>query len=127
MSAAAWRSAAGARWKGRGWGERGAGTGLEGDDGGCGIPVAPGEPRRRAARGAGMRWPNVCGGRAQCGVCAVEVTEAEGDLTAPTAREQQMLDRLPVRPRHGGTMRLACQLTACAPVRVTKLGVRKPA
>lgn len=92
---------------------------------GIDIPLGPGEPLMAAARRIGIRWPSVCGGVAQCGVCAVEVTA--GEPAAPALREQQMLARLPVKPRHGGTMRLACQMTANGGIEVTKLGVRKPA
>jgi 2Fe-2S ferredoxin len=78
-----------------------------------------------AAQRLGVRWPNVCGGQAQCGVCIVEVTA--GTSSPPLPREQQMLNRTSVKARFGGTLRLACQLVPEEPLTVSKLGVRKPA
>ncbi|WP_158636624.1 2Fe-2S iron-sulfur cluster-binding protein [Sphingobium baderi] len=94
---------------------------------GVDIPVPAGKALMASAQSVGIRWPNVCGGQAQCGVCAVEVLESDMPLPVPSLREQQMLDRLSVKPRHGGTMRLACQLVVPASARVSKPGVRKPA
>lgn len=79
-----------------------------------------------AAQRAGIRWPNVCGGQAQCGVCAVEIPGETTGVLPPSARERQMLDRLTVKPRSGGTMRLACQLIITEPMELIKPGVRKP-
>ncbi len=85
----------------------------------------PGQSLMAAAQAMGTRWPNVCGGQAQCGVCAVEVLS--GEVSPPHASEAQMLARIPARPRHGGVMRLACQLTGCGgAVTVHKIGVRPP-
>lgn len=92
---------------------------------GLDVPVPPGMPLMKAAQAIGVRWPNVCGGQAQCGVCTVEVTA--GSPPPPSPREQQMLDRLSIRPRFGGTLRLACQLVPEAPLSVSKPGVRRPA
>jgi len=90
------------------------------------IEVPSGLPLMQAAQAVGIRWPNVCKGQAQCGVCAVEVLE--GDLTScpPNTREAQMLERLTQRPRHGGVMRLACQIMPACDLTVHKLGVRPP-
>ena len=92
----------------------------------CVISVPAGMPLMQAAQAIGIRWPNVCKGQAQCGVCAVEVVD--GDLSAmePRQREAQMLERLTQRPRHGGVMRLACQLQPAGTITVIKLGVRAP-
>ena len=92
----------------------------------CDITVPAGMPLMQAAQAIGIRWPNVCKGQAQCGVCAVEIVD--GDLSAmePRQREVQMLERLSQRPRHGGVMRLACQLQPAGPITVIKLGVRAP-
>lgn len=83
-----------------------------------------------AAQQAGIRWPNVCGGEAQCGVCVVEVVEGASTLPPPALRESQMLGRIVARPRHAGVLRLACQMKCAGAVRVIKPGVRgapKPA
>lgn len=95
-------------------------AGLEFPIGGAGMSLMA------AAHRAGIRWPNVCGGLAQCGVCVVEVVTADEPLPEPSLREQQMLNRAVIRPQAGGTMRLACQLALKAGARLRKPGVRKP-
>ena len=80
-----------------------------------------------AAKTAGIRWPSLCGGQAQCGVCAVEVLEASAALSDPSLPERQMLARLAAKPRQGGTMRLACQLLPEGELRLLKAGIRAPA
>ena len=92
----------------------------------CEISVPSGMPLMKAALAIGIRWPNVCKGQAQCGVCAVEVVEGYLSAIEPRQRELQMLERLTQRPQHGGVMRLACQLQAAGPITVIKLGVRAP-
>src|SRR4051794_12710143 len=76
---------------------------------GMDLVVPPGMTVMGAAAAAGVRWPSVCGGLAQCAVCAVEVVTSAAPLADPALREQQMLNRLATRPRQNGTMRLACQ------------------
>lgn len=92
-----------------------------------GLAVPAGQPIMRTAQASGLRWPNACNGQAQCGLCAVEVVEGDLGGSPPGVREAQMLGRLAHRPRHGGIMRLACQLAPTAPLTVHKLGVRAPA
>ena len=91
------------------------------------VPVAPGSTLMKAGVRAGLKWPSVCGGQAQCGVCAVEVLESCEPLPPPSLREQQMLDRISTKPRQGGTIRLACQFAPHTTARVFKPGIRKPA
>lgn len=91
------------------------------------LPVPPGSSLMAAGIAAGIRWPSLCGGTAQCGVCAVEVLESAAALAEPSVAERQMLGRLAARPRQGGTMRLACQWCPAAGARVLKPGVRPPA
>lgn len=93
---------------------------------GLDIVVLPSEVLMRAAQVIGIRWPNVCNGQAQCGMCAVEVMNGDMSSFPPSTREQQMLDRLAQRPRFGGIMRLACQLTPNQSLTVQKMGVRPP-
>jgi 2Fe-2S ferredoxin len=95
------------------------------DPAGIAVAVPAGQSLMASAQQAGIRWPNVCGGLAQCGVCLVEVVEGADTLPAPTVREQQMLNRVSARPRHDGVLRLACQLVNPGSVRVVKLGVRR--
>jgi 2Fe-2S ferredoxin len=90
------------------------------------IEVLSGRPLMQAAQAVGIRWPNVCKGQAQCGVCAVEVLDGDLMSCPPSIRETQMLERLTQRPRHGGVMRLACQIMPGCDLTVHKLGVRAP-
>jgi len=94
---------------------------------GIDLAVLPGTSLMAAAKLAGIRWPSLCGGDAQCGVCAVEVLDSAAALPEPSLAERQMLARLAARPRQGGTMRLACQWCPQAAARVLKAGVRNPA
>lgn len=96
------------------------------DPAGVEVAVPAGRSLMAAAQDAGIRWPNVCGGQAQCGVCAVEVMAGDLAGAPPSLREAQMLARLAIRPLHGGILRLACQIAPAAPLTVVKLGVRKP-
>jgi 2Fe-2S ferredoxin len=107
----------------------GAGAGVaivRVDPMGFDVAVPAGTSLMAAAAAAGVRWPSLCGGDAQCGVCAVEVIESGAPLAEPSLAEGQMLARLATRPRHGGTMRLACQWRPSAGARVAKPGVRAP-
>ena len=64
-----------------------------------------------AATRLGFRWPTVCGGQAECGVCVLEVVAAPVPLAPPSAIEQVRLDSLPeIRRYPGRHHRLACQL-----------------
>ncbi len=94
---------------------------------GIDIVTDPGQPLMRAAQAMGIRWPNVCNGQAQCGVCAVEVVLGDLSSCPPTLREQQMLGRLAQKPLMAGAMRLACQLCPKSALTVQRMGVRAPA
>jgi ferredoxin, 2Fe-2S len=83
-----------------------------------------------AAREAGFRWPTICGGNADCGVCFIRVADEDvGALSPITALEKAGLEMvLPRFPQLGpGVLRLACQARPCRPVRVHKLGVKPEA
>lgn len=86
------------------------------------LPVRPGQSLLEAALSRGYLWRSICGGHAQCGACAVEVTE--GALPVSNPLEEDMLARLIVKARHGGTMRLACQLKPDSPLIVINPAVR---
>ena len=77
-----------------------------------------------AARRSGLRWPTVCGGQAECGVCALEVLEAPSTLPPPDSEEATRLETLPEARRNPGrTFRLACRLVVMDGLVVHKRGV----
>jgi 2Fe-2S ferredoxin len=79
-----------------------------------------------AAIGQGYRWPNVCGGKAECGVCHVLVLS--GDPPPPEERETTAI--LAYRGRAAAAdprVRLGCQLRVVADLVVRKVGVRPDA
>ena len=88
------------------------------------LDVHNGETVMGAARRAGYRWPTICGGLADCGVCALEVVESAGPLPTPTTVEGMRLHVLVERRRYPDrTYRLACQLVPTTDVVVRKTGV----
>jgi 2Fe-2S ferredoxin len=77
-----------------------------------------------AARRAGLRWPTVCGGQAECGVCVLEVIDAPDVLAPPAEDEAVRLAGLPEARRHPERVfRLACRLLAVDGLVVRKRGV----
>jgi 2Fe-2S ferredoxin len=92
------------------------------------LDVAPGETVMGAAVRSGYRWPTVCGGLAECGVCVLRVVSGPG-LPAPQDVEAARLASVPERRVDpGAEWRLACQLRVPAPgVVVHKRGVRRGA
>ncbi len=92
------------------------------DPGGVEVKVQPGESLMGAAQRSGMRWPNVCGGEAMCGICFVRVLEG-AEYAPPIGPPEQ------TRLNHTGrskdpSARLACQLRVGGPMTVFKRGVR---
>jgi 2Fe-2S ferredoxin len=90
------------------------------------FPAADGEALMHAAQRAGIKWPTVCGGNAQCGVCYVELLDRENATPPPLLNEEQMLARLTVKPVRGGQLRLACQLRVQGDLRVYRTMIRVP-
>jgi 2Fe-2S ferredoxin len=80
-----------------------------------------------AAQAAGLRWPTVCGGRAECTTCYVKVLDDVSALAGAEPKEFEALWVL-VRRHPGarlGTIRLACQAVVQGDVTVFKRGVRQ--
>jgi ferredoxin, 2Fe-2S len=83
-----------------------------------------------AAQEAGFRWPTICAGNAECGVCFIRLADEDLDALSPmTEVEKAGLEMvLPRFPQLApGTLRLACQARPRRPVRVHKLGVKPEA
>lgn len=83
-----------------------------------------------AAREAGFRWPTICGGNADCGVCFIRLADEDVDALSPmTEVEKAGLEMvLPRFPQLApGVLRLACQARPYRPVRMHKLGVKPEA
>ena len=77
---------------------------------GVDIPVDDGETLMAAAVRAGYRWPTVCGGQAQCGVCILKVVSSS-ELPPPAPLEAERLAIVPERQLWpDAVLRLACQL-----------------
>jgi 2Fe-2S ferredoxin len=83
----------------------------------------PNEKLMLAAERNGLRWPTVCGGLAECGVCYLEVLN-DPKLSPPNNLELGVLERMLARPCNGGTMRLACQLGVDQNLEVFRIGIR---
>jgi 2Fe-2S ferredoxin len=94
------------------------------DPKGIELRPEPGETVMAAATRAGLRWPTVCGGQAECGVCALEVIDAPEPLADPGPEEAERLAQLPeVRRYPEHRYRLACRLVAVDGLVVRKRGV----
>src|SRR3546814_5019115 len=93
------------------------------DPAGVEFAAEAGETVMAAATRAGLRWPTVCRGLAQCGVCHIEVL-VDNCLPDPAAEERGMLRRVVVRPLKGGCIRLACRLTVQSDLHVDRKSTR---
>ena len=88
------------------------------------LEAEPGETVMAAALRAGYRWPTVCGGHADCGVCALDVVAAPEPLAAASAEEADRIAQLPeLRLYPDRTYRLACRIVAVDGLTVRKRGV----
>jgi 2Fe-2S ferredoxin len=95
---------------------------------GAGVDVDPGESLLEAAWRAGLEWPTLCFGQAECMACRVEVVSGhEGVVPADDDEVDAMRRRLPAS-QAGPNVRLACQMRVSGPneVVVRKPGVRRP-
>ena len=93
------------------------------DPSGAEVRAEPGETVMAAAARAGLRWPTICGGLAECGVCALEVVDAPSPLAPPVGDEADRLAVLPETRRYPErTHRLACRLVPVDGLVVAKRG-----
>lgn len=86
------------------------------------IQVPDGEALMPAAQRLGFRWPNVCGGQANCGVCFVLVEEGI-EHASPIGPNEEFRLKITGKGRDERA-RLACQMRVSGPMRVFKRGVR---
>ena len=81
------------------------------------VDVPRGWSVLEASRANGIPHLSVCGGRARCSTCRVDVQARPGDLPPPRADEQRTLSRIGALP----SVRLACQLRPQGEVQVRPL------
>ncbi len=84
-----------------------------------------GERLSAAALRHGIRWPRVCGGVSECGVCYGEVVGGLAD-DPPAPAERLLLQRVPAATVMEGEIRLACQVCVNRDMEVYRFGVRTP-
>ncbi len=92
------------------------------------FDLLEGESLLAAAARAGYRWPTVCGGLSECGVCVLEVLEAEPEQHEPAnhAEEHRLASVPDRRQRPDAVLRLACQFRpGSGDAVVAKRGVRR--
>lgn len=81
------------------------------------VDVPAGYSVLEASRAFGIPHMSVCGGRARCSTCRVEVRASAAPLPAPNAEEAATLARIAAPP----TVRLACQLRPAGAIEVRPL------
>ncbi len=74
------------------------------------IQVGPGEALMQAAIRQGYRWPTICDGRADCGVCFVRVRAGDDRLSPRTREESDLLGEFRPTKSDPAASRLACRL-----------------
>jgi 2Fe-2S ferredoxin len=92
------------------------------------LSVEDGESVAVAAWRQGYTWPTTCWGQAQCTICWVTVLEGAGQLSTPTAEEDEALASTLAPQLFADDVRLACRvLVAGDGVVLQKKGVRAAA
>jgi adenylate cyclase len=81
------------------------------------LPIPPGATVLETLRDHGIPHASVCGGRARCTTCRVQVTKGLESCAPPEELEAKALARIGATPG----MRLACQLRPSADICVTPL------
>jgi 2Fe-2S ferredoxin len=83
-----------------------------------------GETVMHAGRRAGIRWPTICEGYANCGLCYVDVSRNEARVSPPDDVETAMLCRMPKGANPAVERRLACQLRVEGDIVVVRQAIR---
>ena len=81
------------------------------------LPIPPGATVLETLRDHGVPHASVCGGRARCTTCRIQVSKGFEALPPPAELEAQALARIGATPG----MRLACQVRPTADIAVTPL------
>ncbi len=81
------------------------------------VQVAPGPTLLEISRAHGIPHMSVCGGRARCSTCRVEVVDGLAGLPPPAGAESETLKRIAAGPN----VRLACQIVPQVPLTVRLL------
>jgi adenylate cyclase len=81
------------------------------------VDVPAGYSVLEASRAFGIPHMSVCGGRARCSTCRIEVVSSDAPLPPPNPDEAHTLARIGAPPG----VRLACQLRPTAPLEVRPL------
>lgn len=84
-----------------------------------------GETVFAAAGRHGYAWPTVCGGKADCTRCVMEVLEGEENLGPMDRDERAALEEMRWRGEPRSWERLACRATVLGPVTVRRRSVRR--
>lgn len=105
-----------ARWAQVAW-ARASGRVLRIGYPGQAVDVPAGFSVLEASRAFGIPHMSVCGGRARCSTCRIEVVDTAAPLPQPNADEAATLARIGAPPG----VRLACQLRPTAPLEVRPL------
>lgn len=86
------------------------------------VEVADGESVFAAACRQGLRWPSICHGDCECGVCYMLVESGAENLSAKSSMEA---DRLSLGMKaNDSAARLACRCEVHGDVTVVRRGVR---
>ncbi|HET7672855.1 MAG TPA: adenylate/guanylate cyclase domain-containing protein, partial [Burkholderiales bacterium] len=83
----------------------------------CALPILPGATVLETLRDHGIPHASVCGGRARCTTCRIQVGRGLETLPPPMGLEAKALERIGATPG----MRLACQIRPSADIAVTPL------
>ena len=81
------------------------------------VAMLPGATVLETLRENGIPHASVCGGRARCTTCRIQVTKGLATLPAPEGLEAKALARIEATPG----LRLACQIRPTADISVTPL------
>ena len=93
---------------------------------GIDLTCRHGEKLMLAAWREQLRWPTICGGNAECGVCYVQILSSQCELENMELKESKALQLTPEHLR-GVPIRLGCQLRVTCEMTVRRVGAGIPA